>query len=218
MKAIGFDYDGTLTNIEPEKAQAFAETLSREWNVNVKEAEEYWLSQGGTSRKFKFDYFYKKRFGKEIPDNVYKEVESKFSKLLKEEYYPDIKLLPHINEVLGYSQNNFDFVFIASGVPEKEIKYLVDLNKINRYFDIVLGTNDVYKSKKDHLDEIRKTKNPSLLIFVGDSAEDMRVAKLSGAIAVGLITNHPSEKLKEAGADYACSLEDVQSTLKKIIS
>ena len=217
MKAIGFDYDGVLTNIESEKARAFADTVSDEWNTDIKAASEFWLSQGGTSRKFKFDHFYKKQFRKEIPDDTYKEIESKFSQLLRKKYYPEIKLLPHITEVLDYARKNFEYMFISSGIPENEIRYLAELNKINWYFDIVLGTNDYYKTKKDHFYEIRKTKGPSTLIFVGDSAEDMKIAKISGAIAVGLTTNHTTEELKRSGADLVCDLETLKFTLEKIV-
>lgn len=218
MKVIGFDYDGTLTNVEPEKANAFASTLNAEWNVNSKEASNFWLSQGGTSRRFKFDHFYKQQYSAGLPDEIYEEVESKFSQLLKGKYYPDIKLLPHIEEVLSFSKDFFDFTFVASGVPEKELKYLIKTSKIGKYFNRVMGTNDTYKNKKDQFEEIKKITNPSIILFVGDSAEDMKMSKLSDIVAIGLTTNHSGEVLKKAGADFVCNLENLQSTIGKVIT
>lgn len=218
MKVIGFDYDGVLTNVEPEKARAFGDTLSDEWNVDGKEATDFWFSQGGTSRRFKFDHFYKQQYSKDLPDDIYQKIESKFSQLLREKYYPDIKLLPHIEEVLSFSKNNFDFTFVASGVPEEELKYLIEISSVGKYFDSVLGTNKVYKNKKVQFDEVKKDTNPRIMLFVGDSVEDMKMAKWSDIIAIGLTTNHSGEKLESAGADFVCGLENLQSTIKEVIS
>jgi len=217
MKVIGFDYDGTLTNIEPEKAKAFDDILNTEWKVSIPEASDFWLSQGGTSRRFKFDHFYKQQYTIDLPDEVYEEVESKFSQLLREKYYPGIKLLPHIEEVLNFSKNNFGYTFVASGIPEKEIQYLIESNNIGTYFNKVMGTNGIYKTKKDHFEEIKKTTHPTVMLFVGDSAEDMKMAKSSEITAIGLTTNHTDKDLKRAGADAVCDLDNLQNTLNKFI-
>lgn len=217
MKIIGFDYDGTLTNIEPEKAAAFGDTVAEEWGSKKNEASSFWLNKGGTSRKFKFEYFYTQRFNQELPDEVYEKIEKKFSQLLRDKYYPNIELLDHVLDILKFTRSKFDFMFVSSGIPANEIEYLIEQNKISKYFDKVLGTNSKYLTKKDHFDEIREQKKPSLFVFVGDSEEDMRKAKEGGLIAVGLTTNHPAEKLKAAGADYACGLEECEFVISEIL-
>ena len=94
----------------------------------------------------------------------------------------------------------------------EEINYLVELNRISQYFDLILGTNQIYKSKKDHFKKIIEEKHPTPIIFVADSPEDMKVAKeFSNTSAIGVTTNHTEHELKEAGADFIA--KDLHETL-----
>ena len=217
MKVFGFDYDGTIINIEPQKAKAFGELVSKYWGVDEQEAANFWINGRGTSRRYKFDFFYKKKYAKKLPNKDYKEIESKYSALLKQIYYPKVKLLPSALDILKFVRLQFDFIFISSGVPLEEIRYLVHLNGISEYFDLVLGTSKKYLSKKNHFREILNTKKPSLLIFMGDSAEDIKVAKRYRAITIGLPTNQPKKVLKNAGTNFVCSLKESKSVIKKLL-
>lgn len=217
MKIFGFDYDGTIINIEPQKAAAFGSLLSTEWGVNKDEASQFWLQHGGTSRRHKFDHFYTKRFDKNLPDEVYHQIESDFSQLLKKKYYPDIRLLSHAQDVLAFIRSHFDYTFVSSGVPDEEIKYLVELNQLTKYFNRIYGTSKEYLSKRDHFKTILKNKKPTILIYMADSVEDMKIAREFGAISIGLPTNQSPEVLKNAGATYVSELRDVISLLNKLL-
>ena len=218
MKVFGFDYDGTIINIEPQKAKAFGELVSKYWGVDEQEAANFWINGRGTSRRYKFDFFYKKKYAKKLPNKDYKEIESKYSALLKQIYYPKVKLLPYALDILKFVRSQFDFIFVSSGVPLKEIRYLVHLNGVSEYFDLVLGTSKKYLSKRNHFKEILNTKKPSLLIFIGDSAEDIKVAKQYRAITIGLPINQPNKELKNAGANFVCSLKESKSVIKKLLA
>lgn len=215
-KVFGFDYDGTIINIEPQKARAFGDTLNKHWGINSDKASEFWIETGGTSRRFKFDYFYKQKFRQNLSDNEYKTVESEFSSLLRTKYYPRIKLLPHALETLKFVRKNFNYVFVSSGVPMEEIHYLVDLNGVSDYFNLVLGTNQEYKSKHDHFRYVISLTHPQTLIYLADGLEDMKVTKEFDAISIGLPTNHSRENLQRAGARYICELSKVVKLLQKI--
>lgn len=218
MKAFGTDYDGVIINIEPQKSQAFGEILNKHWGTDIKEAAGFWLAKGGTSRRYKFDYFYEKAYDKQLSDQDYKKIEQEYSQLLKIKYYPQVKLASGAKELLEYATNHFEFLFISSGVPMEEIKYLVDLNGITQYFDFVLGTNKEYISKKNHFGKIIEEKNPDSIIFFADSPEDMRISKEFPEItAIGVLTNHSKQELKEAGADFTTrDLHEGLHLLKKI--
>ena len=218
MKIFGFDYDGTIINIEPQKANAFGELISKYWGADKKEAADFWINGGGTSRRYKFDYYYEKKYGKKLQDKIYNKIESEYSTLLKQTYYPKVKLLPHALDILKFVRSQFDFIFVSSGVPLKEIRYLVQLNGLSDYFDLVLGTSNKYLSKRNHFREILNTKKPSLLIFMGDSAEDIKVARSYKAITIGLPTNQPKKVLKNAGTNFVCSLKESKSVIKKLLA
>ncbi len=204
MKIFGTDFDGVIINIEPQKAIAFGELFEKEWGLDKNEVEEYWMATGGGARRVKFDFFYHKRFGKNLNDEDYLAIESKFSNLLKTQYYPKVQLLPGALELLKFVKENLDFRFVSSGVPMEEINYLIKMLNLSEYFDLVLGTNRLFKSKVDHFQKITNEKHPDLIIFAGDAAQDMKVAKQFRAKTIGILTNCSKEELEKAGADTTC--------------
>lgn len=217
MKIFGTDYDGVIINIEPQKSKAFGDLLNKERGISKETAEKFWIETGGTSRRYKFDYFYNKQFGNKLSDDVYSKIESEFSNLLKEKFYPSVKILPYSLDLLKFARSHFDYLFISSGIPREELKYLVELNGLSKYFNLILGTNKKYKSKTDHFIEIIQTQKPDLLIFVADSAEDMKVAKQANAISIGIPTNHTESELFTAGAKYVCEIQDAVGIIDKLI-
>jgi len=217
MKVFGTDYDGVIINIEPQKAEAFGVLLNKRWGIDGKEASTFWIEAGGTSRRYKFDYFYKKRFNKKLDNERHKKIEKEYSNLLKKEFYPRSKLSPHALEILKYARSHFDYTFISSGIPMEEINYLVNLNGLSGYFDLILGTNEKYQSKQDHFKEIIEKQKPDLLVFIADGLEDVRIAKEFRAISIGVSTNHSREELLRAGATYVCDFSTCVSKLEKLI-
>lgn len=53
---------------------------------------------------------------------------------------------------------------------------------------------------------------------MGDSAEDIKVARSYKAITIGLPTNQPKKVLKNAGANFVCSLKESKSVIKKLLA
>jgi len=215
MTAFGTDYDGVIINIEPQKAKAFAELLSKEWEVPNSEAFKFWINKGGTSRRFKFDYFYEKQFNEKLSDNDYKYLELKFSSLLKNNFYPNLKLLPSAIELLKFAKTQFDHTFVSSGIPTEEIQYLTAFNKVTKYFDLILGTGKKFPSKREHFSKIKSMWGNPDVIFVADSPDDMKLAKSASFVPIGVTTNHSKARLLESGAEYVCDLKDVKSILEK---
>ncbi|EKD86471.1 MAG: HAD family hydrolase [uncultured bacterium] len=217
MKVFGTDYDGVIINIEPQKALAFGELLNREWQINKREASNFWMGSGGTSRRSKFDYFYEKQFHKELIDEEYRSIADKFKNNLFKDFYPSVRLLDGALELLKFCKNNFDHRFISSGMPMQEIKDLVTMNGVSNYFEKIFGTDVIYKSKEEHFAEINNFWKPSEIIFVADAEEDMRVAKKFDAFAIGLTTNIDGERLLSAGAnEIADNLHTVLEIIRKV--
>ena len=217
MKAFGTDYDGVIINIEPQKATAFGELLYKEWGISKEQASKFWIAKGGTSRRYKFDHFFEEKFSKKLPVEIYNIIESKYSDLLKSEFYPKIKLLSGALNLLKFARSHFDFTFVSSGAPTKEIEYLINLKGVSDYFDLILGTDDHFRSKTDHFIEVIQKQKPDLIVFVADSPEDMKVAKDTKAIAIGVLTNHTKPELLNAGAKYVCEIKDATGLLRTIV-
>ncbi|MFH0863756.1 MAG: HAD hydrolase-like protein [Candidatus Gottesmanbacteria bacterium] len=205
MKVFGTDYDGTIINIEPQKAAAFGDLLNKHWEIDANEAANFWLKTGGLPRRFKFDYFYKNQFGKNLSAAEYKTIEAQYSHILKIEFYPKTKVLPGAIELLEFVHDHFNYCFVSSGVPMEEINYLVALNGLSDYFNLVLGTDNLYKSKRDHFKKILSEENPGLFIFIADGIEDMKIAKKFDITSIGVSTNHSQEELNKVGAIKTCA-------------
>jgi phosphoglycolate phosphatase-like HAD superfamily hydrolase len=220
MKIFGTDYDGVIINIEPQKATAFGSLLNKEWGVDKNEAENLWHATGGTSRRYKFDYCFKKQFNKNLTDEEYMVIGEKFGSLLRKEYYPKLELLPGALDLLKFAKKNFDFTFVSSGVPMKEIQYLVNINELSEYFNLVLGTDNTYKTKNDHFQRIIAEQKPELIIYIADGPEDMRIAKEFELVkAIGVATNHSKEELLNAGAkNVVNNLDEGLLLIKSLIS
>ena len=216
-KVIGFDFDGTIIDIEEQKSKAFGVILNQHWGVNIEEAVQYWINTGGKSRRSKFDYFFNQRYGKNLTDEEYKKIESEFSNRLKNEFYPKVKFIKGALKLLEFCRKNFDITFVSSGVPHDEIKYLVKLKEVDGYFDRIYGTSEKFESKEDHFREIINEFDPELLIFVGDGFEDMRVGRKYGAITIGIPSHQTKERLLEAGAQYVLPTDKINYELKGIL-
>ena len=119
---------------------------------------------------------------------------------MKNEFYPKIKLLDGALELLRFCKENFDHTFISSGITMEEIKYLVELNGLSNYFDLILGTDLRFISKNEHFNEVGKIWRPDEVFFIADGLEDMRIAKKFGFYSIGITSNHSQKDLKDAGA------------------
>lgn len=218
MKVFCFDYDGTIINIERQKSQAFGTLVQNKWGVNKQNAAKYWVEKQGTPRRHKFEYFYERRFRKKLSTHEYKVIEQIFSSILKTNYYPKARLLPFAKEIVTFVRSRFDFVFVSSGITMEEIRYLVKSHSLTKYFDLILGTNDEYPSKREHFREVIKKTNPRSFIFMADGLEDMRIAKEFDIISIGIPTNHSPQALKEAGANYLCNLSESKPLIRTLLT
>jgi phosphoglycolate phosphatase-like HAD superfamily hydrolase len=217
MKIIGYDFDGVFVNIEQEKAALFGRILHEHWRVDAKTAIKVWFANLGTSRRHKFDLLYRKKFHKDLPNEVYEEIEYEFSSLLMKDYYPSARLVHETAEAARDLNSSFDLSFISSGIPHAELNYLTARFKLDTCFSRILGTNESFRSKADHFEVITEASEPSLGLFIADGLEDMRIARQFGFVAIGLPTNHTPEELREAGADVICELPALKQEIQRRI-
>ena len=215
MKVFGTDYDGVMINIEPQKAEAFGSLVWRRWGVDAHKARDFWFHGKVSGRKNIFNGVFVDKYGVKMDDKEYESIENKFSLLLKNDFYPLVKLLPKALDLIEFARSNFDKLFISTGIPTEEIGYLAKLNGVADYFDLILGTNDRFPSKTEHFNEVRANWSPSKFIFVADGLSDMKIAKDGGAIPIGITTNHSGEELVAAGAAATCNLSEAIFTLGK---
>jgi len=173
IKAIVFDFDGTITDSVDIKTKAFAE-LYRPYGESVeKKVVEYHLAHGGVSRFDKFRYFHKKFLGINLEENEVLKLSQKFSHLVIEK----VIIAPYIEGAFEFISNNYkryDF-FISTATPTDEIKKILNHKDLISYFKDVKGSPE---NKIDHVNQIISNNHFSLdeIIFLGDSDSDKEAA------------------------------------------
>ena len=119
IKAIIFDYDGTIADSVDIKTQAFAE-LYKPYGIDIADkVVKYHLSHGGVSRFDKFKYFHKEFLNIELSEFEIQNLAKKFSKLVIFE----VVNAPYITGSLEFITNNYKVfdMFISTATPTDEI-------------------------------------------------------------------------------------------------
>ena len=191
IKNIIFDFDGVILNSHNVKTDAFEKIFNKYGKSIGKKAKNYHLKNAGKSRYLKFKY---------ILNNVLKYKSSKkIMEYLDKEFsnYCDNKILKlKISKYLlrylkkNYKKKNF---FISTGTPQKKIEEIIKKKKIKKFFKKIYGSPD---KKIEHINKIiLKYENKSKTVFIGDSEEDYKSAKICG-IDFLLKLNSESKNLK----------------------
>ncbi len=191
IKNIIFDFDGVILNSHNVKTDAFEKIFSKYGKSIGKKAKNYHLKNVGKSRYLKFKY---------ILNNVLKyKSTKKIIEYLDEEFsnYCDNKIIKlKISKYLlrylkkNYKKKNF---FVSTGTPQKKIEEIIKKKKIKKFFKKIYGSPE---KKIEHINKIiSKYENKSKTIFIGDSEEDYKSAKICG-IDFLLKLNSESKNLK----------------------
>jgi phosphoglycolate phosphatase len=192
-----FDFDGTLTNSLPPAIEAMQEML-KELGLPHKSAEEIKQHIGYGERPF-------------VSGSIGSEDEEKIE-IAKQAYYriyteklKEIKLFPHIKEVLMHFKNKVKV--IVSNKRDKFIKLILDLHSLSGQFTEVLGEDsiEIHKPDPSSITALLKKHKipPERALFIGDMTVDIETGKNAGTHTCGVTYGfHGREKLEKAQPDF----------------
>ena len=179
-----FDFDGVLADSVQVKTQAFKDLYQAYGNDIVHKVIEHHENNGGMSRFDKFRYYHQDFLGIVIDDSEVKSLSLKFSRLVVDKVVSSNEIKGAIN-FLEYCRKNKIICAVNSATPEDELKKIIQLRKLEKYFQFTYGSPS---SKVENIEKIlNKTRlDRSSAVFFGDAENDFYAAKLSGIDFIGI--------------------------------
>lgn len=130
-----------------------------------------------------------------------------------------VKLFPGVKDTLEYLHKNNYKLGVVSSKKKDLVIHALEYFKIAKYFDVILGGDDVEKPKPDP-EGILKAKvimKVKKAIYVGDSVSDLKAGKAAGIKVCAIAykkDNGRAYKLQEENPDYF--IESMFQLVKKI--
>ena len=213
LKAILFDFDGVLVESVDIKTKAFAKLFENEGPEIVNKVVEYHLVNGGVSRFRKFDYIYKELLKRPITDEIKMELGNKFANLVIQNVL-DAPWISGVQEFLKNYSEKFD-LYIVSGTPDSELKYIVENKSVSKYFKDVLGSP---ATKGDLIKHILSTHGykSEHAVFVGDAITDLNGALEANISFIGKISNKEINPFSDYHVSLIRDFRELPELLKQL--
>lgn len=178
-KVVAFDCDGTLVDtfdlIEKTVILTFKEKLPN-INISIEEVHAFF----GPFLEDSFAKYVKTK--EEINECV--ETYRKISNKLMPEY---IRCYDGIIELLEYLKKNNYKIAIVSNKVSPAIIYGLELCKIDRYIDLIIGAEMIIpKPDPDGINQLKNYFNTSEVLYIGDALTDINAGKNALIDTVGV--------------------------------
>lgn len=178
IRAVVFDFDGVLVDSVSIKTNAFAALFKEEGPEVVEGVVAYHLKNGGVSRSEKFRYYYSQILRRPLSETELRGLCDRFQSLVLD----GVIHAPWINgapEILEWCAKRGHLLFIVSGTPVDEIRWIAKQRGIDSYFTGIFGSP---ARKGDILGTILSSHelHPAELVCVGDSSTDFEAAQQFG--------------------------------------
>jgi len=216
IKAIGFDFDGTLIMSEDKKKKEMAAVFREKFGVKQNISRTYnALLEKGYTRDAKVTNLFEKYVKRKPTKKELKVVADHFG----QHYAQSLSQCPLFEcvNMLKELRKQVRFLFLLSLENKKEVMKVAQHCGVAQYFDEILGGPT---PKVDNLEHVLRKHHvkPSETIYIGDAHSDVLASKKLRVKAILLGKKHTYEQLKEdLEADFVfSSLCDVPfSTLAK---
>jgi putative hydrolase of the HAD superfamily len=192
IKAVIFDFDGVIVDSETKKFNDL-KNLLRDFNYNLNDS---------SFKKMigkKTGFFLRQEFPNISEENI-DEISRK--RRVLELNNPSLKLILGIKKLLEFLKSKKIKIAITSGTKKQIIKLVLKNNKLEDYFDLIVGGEDFKKSKPSPECFLIALNNlelkPSEAIIIEDSVSGIDAGKDSGAIVFGIETYFKKNQLKKA--------------------
>ncbi len=211
IDTIIFDFDGVILESMSVKSEAFAKIYEPYGEDIVAKVVQHHQANGGLSRYKKFEYYHKNFLQKELSEVEKQEFDRQFSEYVMQK----IKEVPFVKGVKEFLEQNYMQykMFVSTGAPEYEVKEVVKLRGLEKYFVEVFGSP---QTKVGHINNILTKYNlhPSSVVFIGDGAKDKESAEATHLHFIARISSaqSPLKDEKYQIKDFT----EIEDVLKRI--
>lgn len=184
LRALFFDFDGVIVDSIATKTEAFR-ILFEDYPDDVTEKVlAYHRQHGGISRVDKIALAHDQYIGSPLSGADLKDWSDRYSELVVEKVI-EVPWIKGALEFLDSFLDNEVHVFVISGTPEKELKYIIEKRRIAKYFQESLGSPI---KKPPHIRRLLKRYklHPAECVFIGDALTDYEAAKETDLHFVGI--------------------------------
>lgn len=210
IKAILFDFDGTLINSRQATIGYLQETF-RQFDLRIPDEKELIPL---------FGYKVPDMLKQLLPDFTESQLQTIFEHSMKWSILsiPKIKLMPDVTDVLNKLKKNKYKLAVVTSRGKRTMKILLSKFHLNQYFEAIVDREDVQKHKphpEGVLGVLKRLKiSPLHAIYVGDARADIETAHNAGISCILI-----SPVKENWGEDYHIhSIKELPSLMNKIIN
>ena len=201
IKAVVFDFDGTIANTMPFLTELAVELLTKNYSISKDEAKRRYLETTGMDFASQLNLIFPEHpKNKEVAD-IFEA--KKLKGILDEPVFPDT-----ISTFKSFREKNIK-TFICSSTKQEIIAKYCFMNKINGLIDGAFGYRPDFKKDKQ-IDFILQhyRLQPDEVLFIGDSLRDFDFAKNKGIRFIGITSIFKSAEFQRKGLLSVASLAE----------
>lgn len=181
-KHIIFDFDGVLAETNTIRFEGFRLLFKDYLQDQVERLVQYAKINGGMSRYEKIRYFFEQIRNEPVFDDKVQLLARQYSELVKQKIIEADPVNGSL-EFLSLYHNSCDFA-IVSGSDQEELIEICYARRISHYFTEILGS-PVSKEVNCSILFSKRGWRKNLSVFVGDSINDLNVARFHGIDFIG---------------------------------
>jgi HAD superfamily hydrolase (TIGR01549 family) len=183
LQALFFDFDGVIIDSASAKTEGFRSLFAEHGTDIVEEVVKYHQLHGGVSRVDKIEYAHRNILKRPLSKADLNRLTHKYSELVVEKVI-GADWVTGAKEFLDEMHGKVP-IYVISGTPETELKYILERRSISFYFEEILGSPI---RKPEHIRNLlsKYSLNPNRCVFVGDAMTDYNAAMETGLNFVGI--------------------------------
>ncbi len=185
LQCLVFDCDGVILDSVPVKTRAFARVAEPFGEEARDRLLMYHKVHGGVSRYKKFEWLYEHILGKAITPEESRRLGDLFAEYVLDELQ-HCALIPGAQDVLACWRGRLP-MFVCSGTPQEELQSVLQLRRLDGYFDAIYGSPPAKAELLAHIVRTEKL-DPADVLMVGDAPTDRDAADYAGTMFYGVGT------------------------------